>query len=61
MDTNQQLTLLDRLMRLFTPGPFPWVTKSQPPKQRFHVGAHLHGLEEHDIPLPPPPPRRPSA
>jgi hypothetical protein len=39
-----------RLLQLLTPGPFTWVAKSGPPKQRFHAGEHLHGLEEHDVP-----------
>ena len=41
---------LERLQRLFTPGPFAWVAKSGEPKHRFHAGRHLHGLEEHDVP-----------
>ena len=41
---------LERLLRLFTPGPFTWVAKSGEPKHRFHAGQHLHGLEEHDVP-----------
>ena len=39
-----------RLLRLLTPGPFAWVAKSGEPKQRFHAGQHMHGLEEHDVP-----------
>ena len=40
---------LQRLQRLLTPGPFTWVAKSGPVKHRFHPGAHMHGLEEHDV------------
>jgi hypothetical protein len=42
--------LLQRLQALFTPGPFTWVAKSRPVKNRFHAGGHMHGLEDHDVP-----------
>lgn len=39
-----------RLKRLFSVGPFAWATKSLPTPTRFRAGAHMHGLEHHDIP-----------
>ena len=42
----------DTLRRLFHPGPLAWLLRLTEPKQRFHPGAHLHGLEDHDVPSP---------
>ncbi len=39
----------DRLKRLFSVGPFAWVTHSLPQPIRFRSGAHKHGLDRHDI------------
>lgn len=38
-----------RLKRLFSVGPFAWVTKSLPQPTRFRPGPHMHGLERHDV------------
>ncbi len=39
-----------RWKRLFSVGPFAWVTKSLPVVPRFRAGPHMHGLDRHDIP-----------
>ena len=41
--------LLARLRRLFTVGPFSWMTRSLPASRRFRAGERLHGLERRDV------------
>ena len=41
--------LLTRLRRLFTVGPFSWMTRSLPASRRYRAGERLHGLERHDV------------
>ena len=43
--------LLGTLESLFSPGPFAWVFRSIPQRHRFQPGRHMHGLDEHDVPV----------
>jgi len=52
MDVERQRSrggFVDRLERLLHPGPLDWLLKLTPEHRRFQPGAHLHGLQDHDI------------
>lgn len=43
---TQDETFVQRVQRLFHPGPLDWILGLTPHKVRFHAGEHMHGLDD---------------
>jgi hypothetical protein len=47
-DGIPQDNFVQRVQRLFHPGPLDWILGLTPPKERFRAGEHMHGLDGDD-------------
>ena len=45
---TQNETFVQRMRRLFHPGPLDWILGLTPRKERFRAGERLHGLDSED-------------